>query len=326
MTIPQANRKEALVSIDIVVPLYNEEETVPFLIDRLESVFSQQNSELHHFDRVRYILIDDGSKDKTLAMLRQQKFIRNHAKVISFSRNFGHQAAVSAGVFAMDADITAIIDADLQDPPELILEMLKLWREGYDVVFGQRRRREEGWFKNICYKLFYRIYRLMSPIEVAVDSGDFCIMDRRVVSALNSLPEKLRFLRGLRSWVGFSQVGYEYDRGRRQHGISKYTLRQLYQLATDGIASLSIIPLKVSQFFALCFFFYSFFLFLSTQFNWMHKTPQDILLCLAFSNALSNSIIMLCLYILGAYIGRMYFETKNRPVYIIREIFELPLP
>lgn len=319
-----ANRKDLSVSIDIIVPLFNEEEIIPFLIPRLEAVFSNENSIVHHFNRVRYILVDDGSKDKTLDKIREQKFGRNRAKIISFSRNFGHQAAVSAGIFAMDADITAIIDADLQDPPELVLEMLKLWREGYDVVYGQRKRREEGWFKNICYKLFYRIYRLMSPIEVAVDSGDFCIMDRKVSSAINSLPEKLRFLRGLRSWVGFSQAGYEYDRGRRKQGISKYNFRQLYRLATDGITSLSIVPLKISQFFAFSFFVYSIFLFLSTNLNWTHKTSQDMILDLAFSNSLSNSIILLCLYILGAYIGRMYFETKNRPVYIIREIFELP--
>jgi polyisoprenyl-phosphate glycosyltransferase len=318
------SRKDLSVTLDIVVPLYNEEEIIPLLIERLESVFSQHNSTVYNFSRVRYILVDDGSKDRTLDLLRQQRFSRNRAKIISFSRNFGHQAAVSAGIFAADADITAIIDADLQDPPELALEMLKLWREGYDVVYGQRRRRQEGWFKNICYKIFYRIYRLMSPIEVAVDSGDFCIMDRRVVLALNSLPEKLRFLRGLRSWVGFSQVGFEYDRGRRQQGMSKYSFRQLYRLATDGITSLSIVPLKVSQFFAFTFFCYSIFLFLSTQLNWTHKTPQEILLCLSFANNLSSSIILLCLYILGAYIGRMYFETKNRPVYIIREIFELP--
>jgi len=317
-------RKDLAVSIDIVVPLYNEEEIAPLLIERLESVFSQQNSAIHQFGRVRYILVDDGSKDKTLAILKQQSFSRNRAKIISFSRNFGHQAAVSAGTFAADADITAIIDADLQDPPEMVLEMLKLWREGYDVVYGQRRRRQEGWIKNICYKLFYRIYRLMSPIEIAVDSGDFCIMDRKVVAALNSLPEKLRFLRGLRSWVGFAQVGMEYDRGRRQQGISKYSFHQLYRLATDGIASLSIVPLKISQFFAFSFFCYSIFLFLSIQMNWIHKSPQDVLLYLSFSNNLSNSIILLCMYILGAYIGRMYFETKNRPVYIIREIIEIP--
>jgi dolichol-phosphate mannosyltransferase len=317
-------RKDACVSIDIVVPLYNEEEMVSLLIQRLGSAFSQENGKAHNFSRVRYILVDDGSRDKTLAVLKEQKFSRNRAKVISFSRNFGHQAAVSAGTFSADADITAIIDADLQDPPELVLEMIKLWREGYDVVYGQRRKREEGWFKNTCYKAFYRIYRLMSPIEVAVDSGDFCIMDRRVVTALNSLPEKLRFLRGLRSWVGFAQVGFEYDRGRRQQGISKYTFRQLYHLATDGIASLSIVPLKISQFFAFTFFCYSIYLILSSQLNWLHKSPQDILLCLSFANNLSNCIILLCLYILGAYIGRMYFETKNRPVYIIREIFELP--
>jgi dolichol-phosphate mannosyltransferase len=316
------NRKSICVSLDIVVPLYNEEETVPFLIQRLESVFSEGNSRTHNFSRVRYIIVDDGSKDATLATLKEQRFFRNRAKIISFSRNFGHQAAVSAGTFAADADITAIIDADLQDPPELILDMLKLWREGYDVVYGQRRKRDEGWLKNFCYRFFYRIYRLMSPIEVAVDSGDFCIMDSRVVAAINSLPEKLRFLRGLRSWVGFSQVGLEYDRGRRQQGISKYNFKQLYRLATDGIASLSLVPLKISQFFAFVFFLYSLFLFFFTYFS--RKSTPEILLDLAFANALSNSVILICLYILGAYIGRTYFESKNRPVYIIREIFELP--
>jgi glycosyltransferase involved in cell wall biosynthesis len=318
------HRKDAPVSMDIVVPLFNEQELVRVLFERLQAVFNEANKQKYHLGAVRYIFIDDGSKDETLNILKQQKYDRNKALIISFSRNFGHQAAVSAGIFSSGADITAVIDGDLQDPPELILEMLTLWRQGYDVVYGQKRKRQEGFFKNNCYKLFYRIYQWMSPVEVAVDSGDFCIMDRRVVLALNSLPEKLRFLRGLRSWVGFSQVGYQYDRGRREIGSSKYSFHRLYQLATDGITSLSIMPLKISQLFAFMFMFYSLYLFISAKLNMMHKTQADLILSLSFSNALSNSIILLCLYILGAYIGRMYFETKNRPVYIIKEILELP--
>ena len=317
-------RKNTTLSIDIVVPLFNEQEVVGVLFERLQKVFDQANSQKHNLGTIRYIFIDDGSQDNTLNLLRQQVFDRNKALVISFSRNFGHQAAVSAGVFASDADVTAIIDADLQDPPELILEMLTLWRQGYDVVYGQKRKRQEGFLKNICYKLFYRIYRLMSPVEIALDSGDFCIMGRNVVEALNSLPEKLRFLRGLRSWVGFSQVGYQYDRGRRKLGSSKYTFRQLYRLATDGLTSLSIRPLKVAQSLALLFIFYSIFILISSHLNLAHKSQEDLILYLSFSNAVSNAIILFCLYIFGAYIGRMYFEAKNRPVYIIREIFELP--
>lgn len=312
------------ISCDIVVPIFNEEESIAVLIERLEQTFSNENCQRQGIVKVRYLLIDDGSNDKSIATLRQQPFVYNKARVVSFSRNFGHQAAVSAGIFMSDADVTAVIDADLQDPPEIIVEMIKLWREGYDVVYGQRKTRQEGALKNACYKIFYKILSWMSPIEIAMDSGDFCVMGRNVVGAINGLPEKLRFLRGLRSWVGFSQTGFEYDRPKRQLGTSKYTFRRLYRLATDGIASLSLVPLKIAQLFAFVFFVFLIGIFFVTRFNLLGQSASDTNLFLMYSILMSNCVVLLCLHILGAYIGRTYFEVKNRPTYVIREIFELP--
>lgn len=311
------------INLDIVIPLYNEETVVPFLVRRLEKVFSLKSRKAHKISQVRYLFIDDGSKDNTLTLLKKQVHIKNKARIISFSRNFGHQAAVSAGVFMAEADVTVVIDGDLQDPPEHILDMLALWRQGYDVVYGQRRRRQEELVKTICYKLFYRLYKLLSPIDVPLDSGDFCLMSRRVVTALNSLPEKLRFQRGLRSWVGFSQIGFEYDRDKRWAGKSKYSFKELYNLATEGIAAMSLLPLQISQFFALIFFLFSLSLLLMLRLEMFGNNKTDPVLLLTFSNAISNSLILLSIYILGAYIGRTYLEAKNRPRYIIKEIIDI---
>jgi dolichol-phosphate mannosyltransferase len=286
--------RKSNISLDIIVPVFNEEESVPVLFQRLEQTFSQENLARHRLTRVRYLFIDDGSKDTTVEALRRQNFRSNRAKIVSFSRNFGHQAAVSAGIFLADSDVVAIIDADLQDPPEIIPEMIKLWREGYDVVYGQRKTRQEGAFKNACFKIFYRILSWMSPVEIAVDSGDFCIMGRTVVQAINSLPEKLRFLRGLRSWVGFAQTGFEYDRPRRELGKSKYTFRRLYRLATDGIASLSLVPLKIAQLSAFILFVFLAVIFFAARFHVIGHGLQDTMVLLLYSILISNCVILFC--------------------------------
>ncbi len=317
-------RKDCLVTIDIVIPVHNEEPVIPLLIKRLEDIFCADNLKKHGISKVRYLFIDDGSVDGTLNYLKTKLSINNKAKIISFSRNFGHQAAVSAGIFMADADITAIIDADLQDPPEYILDMLRLWRDEYDVIYGLRKRRNENFFKNVCYKVFYRLYRFLSPVEVPLDSGDFCIMDRKVVDALKSLPEKLRFQRGLRSWVGFSQIGFEYERPRRAAGESKYSLKDLYHLATDGITSMSITPLKVSQFFALIFFLFSLVAVFLLKSNVLKNSGVNPIFILTLIYTAGNAVILFCLYILGAYTGRAYLETKNRPAYIVKENLDIP--
>ncbi len=322
----RGSRRDGKISLDIAIPVYDEEAGIPLLISRLESTFSVENRKAEGLGKVRYIFIDDGSTDNSRSLLVKNTTISNAMRIVSFSRNFGHQAAVSAGVDMSDADVTAIIDADLQDPPELILDMLKLWREGYDVVYGKRKRRNEGMAKNLAYKFFYRLYRFLSPIEIAVDSGDFCIMGSNVVASLKSLTEKLRFQRGLRSWVGFSQVGLEYDRPSRTKGETKYTFRALYQLATDGIASISIVPLKAAQFFSLLFLVITTLVFIAIRLDLHEELEYDPVLIIAFTLLIGNTVILICLYTLAAYIGRTYLEVKNRPSYIIKDMVDVNPP
>jgi len=316
-------RKNVVPDIDIVIPLHNEEKMLPLLVEKLEEIFSSENLGRNKIGSLRYVFIDDGSTDASLDFLKNKLKIANKAKIISLSRNFGHQAAVSAGLSVADSQVVAVIDADLQDPPDNIIDMLKLWRDGYDVIYGLRKRRKEGILKNICYKFFYRIYKFLSPVAVPVDSGDFCIMDKKVVDVLKGFPEKLRFHRGLRAWVGFNQIGFEYERPKRAAGESKYTFKDLYNLATEGITSMSITPLKVSQFFALAFFLFSLIIFLLVRIRFFENTGIDLVFALTLLYAVGNSIILLCLYILGAYVGRSYLEIKNRPTYIISEVLDI---
>ena len=307
-------------SVDIVVPIYNEASVAEILVERLETTFSDENREEHSIGKVCFLFVDDGSSDDTIEKIQRCLAPSSTSRIVRFSRNFGHQAAVSAGLRHSEGDLVAVIDADLQDPPELILDMIEKCREGFDVVYGQRNNRRASPIKKLAYWLFYRIYRYLSPIEVAMDSGDFCLMSRRAVDALNSLPESERFVRGLRSWIGFPQCGIPYDRPERQQGKSKYGFSQLYKLATDGIASLSIRPLKLAQTLAICYFLFS---CIATGFllnRFVDATPMEILvLILLLISLVGNGITMFCIYVLGAYIGRGYLESKRRPVYVVAE-------
>jgi dolichol-phosphate mannosyltransferase len=243
--------------------------------------------------------------------------------VYRLSRNFGHPNAVSAGLDHADADVVAVLDADLQDPPELVLEMLDRWRKGVDVVFAQRRKRKEGVFKRAGYWAFYRLVSLLSDLEIPLDSGDFCLMDRRVVDAMRALPERLRFPRILRTWVGFKQAGIEYDRPERAAGKTKYNFWRLYQLATDGIASSSIRLLRVAQLFSFSFAVLTAILLVGLLFAiGSHADEPESLLILGglILIAGGNFVITTYLYILGAYVGRTYLEAKGRPPYLIMEV------
>ncbi len=315
------NRIDQPVALDVIIPMYNEAEIIPQLLKRLDKTFSPKACKIHKIGRINYCFIDDGSTDNSDLLIKDHLSSRANIKIIQFSRNFGHQAAVSAGIFQSNADVAAVIDADLQDPPELILEMLHKWREGYEVVYAQRVNRKENAFKKFAYWLFYRLYHLMSPIEIPLDSGDFCLISQRVINALNQLPESLRFPRGLRSWVGFSQIGLKYDRPERAAGETKYSFRRLYQLATDGMASLSTRPLKFVQFMALVYFLLSTstipFLF---EYWFEENTTDSLLLLILFFTIFSHGLVLLCIAIMGSYVGRTYLEVKRRPNHIIRDI------
>jgi dolichol-phosphate mannosyltransferase len=308
-------------TLGLVIPVYNEAAMIPLLAERLHHVFNAEVCAQHQLQKVEYIFVDDGSRDDSAQLLTQYFTPGTEATIIRLSRNFGHQAALTAGLDYAQTDLVAIIDADLQDPPEVILTMLEKWREGYDVVYGLRANRKESALKRLAYWIFYRVYGLLSPIDVPLDSGDFCLLSRRVVEQLNRLPERLRFPRGLRSWVGFRQIGVVYDRPARVAGETSYTFGRLYKLATDGIASLSVRPLRLMQALAFAYFIASLvamvILLLRLAFSARQTIEFYILAVLILS---SSGITLLGQYILGAYIGRTYQEVKGRPPYIVQEV------
>lgn len=318
------NREERKITLDIIIPIYNEEEVIPKLASRLSQVFSKASLKGNRILKVNYIFIDDGSSDNSISSifgcLSQNS---NQFKIIQLSRNFGHQAAVTAGIAASESDVVAIIDADLQDPPEVILKMIKKWRLGFDVVYGQRTKRKEGFLKVFLYWLFYRVLNLLTPVKIPLDSGDFCLIGHNVVNVLNSLPETIRFPRGLRSWVGFSQTGVIYERPKRAAGKTKYNFGGLYNLATNGITSLSLRPLKLAQVFAFSYLFFSMICGLLILLDIVFFKRFDLIVLLFSAGFLfSNSIILFCIYILGAYIGRTYVETKARPNHIVKRVID----
>ncbi len=312
--------RHSWVSLDIVIPVLNEEKVLGALFTRLGDVFSSANLARDQIRTVRYLLVDDGSHDGSAQVIAQGIERGLPALLVRFSRNFGHQAAVSAGIDLSRADLVAVIDADLQDPPELISKMIERWREGFDVVYGQRRRRKEGLLKVGGSWLFYRLVAFLADIKVPLDSGDFCLMDSRVVRHLRELPEKLRFPRGLRAWVGFRQTGVEYDRPERQGGRSKYTFAKLYRLATDGVISSSVRPLQAAQVFSVSYLLMTALLGLLL----LLRPPQLGLspwILLGYLLIITGNLVQVfCIYILGAYVGRTYLEVKGRPSYVVMEV------
>jgi dolichol-phosphate mannosyltransferase len=312
----------AALTLDLIIPLYNEAEVLDLLFETLDQTFNRETLAARNIADVRYILVDDGSSDSTARIVSERIRAGASATLYRLSRNFGHANAVSAGLDHATADLVAVLDADLQDPPSVVLEMIDKARDGYNVVYGQRRKRKENILKRAGYWTFYRLVALLSDIKVPLDSGDFCLIDRHVVAALRALPERLRYPRVLRAWVGFRQVGVEYDRPKRQAGSTKYTMRKLYRLATDGIASASIRPLKIAQvssfLFGLLAIVLMFVLILMLAGPLRTTFPLPFLL-VSLLIAGGHALTMLCLYVFSAYLGRMYLEVKGRPPYIIME-------
>lgn len=299
--------------------MWNEEEVLDILFERLGTVFSPDRLEKAKVRSVRYVFVDDGSQDGSARLVAKRIEEGWPCVLIRLSRNFGHQNAVSAGLDHAQADLIAVVDADLQDPPEVILEMIDRWREGYDVVYGQRRNRKEGLLRRSGYWLFYRLVAFLADIKVPLDSGDFGLMDRRVARKICELPEKLRFPRGLRAWVGFPQTGVEYDRPYRQAGRSKYTFLKLYRLATDGVISSSVRPLQAAQVFGVSYLVITLGLglLLLVRPTQLEIPPWTLLSYLLIITG--NMVQVFCIYILGAYVGRTYLEAKGRPAYVIME-------
>lgn len=312
-------KNKAYKSVSVIVPVYNEEGTIPEMAKRLCDVLDEieEPSEI--------IFINDGSRDASMELVKGLCQKNSRIKAVAFSRNFGHQIAVTAGLDHCNGDCAIIIDADLQDPPELIPEMIGKWNQGYEVVYAKRIRRQgESFLKRATASAFYRIVKKMTNIDIPVDTGDFRLIDRRVVDALKAMPERNRFVRGMVSWLGFRQTGIEYTRHERFSGSSHYPMARMLKFAITGITSLSYIPLQLATWFGFIVsgasFLYGLYALYLKYFT--DKTIQgwtSLMMVIVFL----GGIQLITLGIIGEYIGRMYEEIKQRPVYVVNEKINL---
>ncbi|MBS1250899.1 MAG: putative glycosyltransferase [Chloroflexi bacterium] len=299
----------------IVAPIYNESENLPELFRRVREVMESTGKTWE------LVLVDDGSTDGSTDLMRELAEEDPRVRPVIFARNFGHQIAVTAGMDYSRGDAVVIIDADLQDPPEVILDMIAKWREGYEVVYAVRAEREgESWFKLLTAATFYRLIQRITDVDIPLDTGDFRLLDRKVVDVMGQMRERHRFLRGMSSWVGFKSVGVEYQRSERFAGETKYPLRKMLKFASDAITSFSYFPLQVATYIG----------FAAAGFSSL-AIPVVIALRLAGSRAFfgqASTLIavlflggvqLISLGILGEYIGRLYDEAKGRPLYVVRD-------
>lgn len=307
----------APVELSVVVPLYCEASNIDYLFKRLEAV-------LHRLGRsYEIVCVDDGSYDDTLRDLQTHRQRNPRIKIVALSRNFGKELALTAGIDYATGAAVIPIDADLQDPPELIERLVAKWREGYDVVYAKRRTREgETWLKQTTANAFYRVMERMSKVPIPRDTGDFRLLDRRVVEVLKQLPERTRFMKGLFAWVGYRQAEVLYDREPRYSGQTKWNYWRLWNFAIDGIASFSLAPLRVWSYigivFALLSFLYGTFLFLRTLWYGIDVPGYASLMVAVL---FLGGVQMVSLGILGEYLGRVYEEVKGRPLYLVRDTF-----
>lgn len=304
--------------ISVVVPCYNEQEVFAETYRRLTETLKGLDSNIYDYE---IIFVNDGSKDTTLQMINDVVKSDPKVKGINFARNFGHQIAITAGLDNCKGDAAVVIDADLQDPPHVILEMVKKWEDGFDVIFGKRRERAgESFFKLLTAKYFYRFINRLSDVDIPLDTGDFRLMDRKALDQFLSMRETYRFVRGMVAWIGFNQTFIEYDRESRFAGTTKYPLKKMLRLASDAILSFSNTPLKVATFvgfitsiIAFVGILYALYMRLFTKYFVEGWT------LLMISVLLIGGIILLVLGIIGEYVGRIYGEIKKRPLYIIKD-------
>jgi glycosyltransferase involved in cell wall biosynthesis len=305
--------------ISVAIPLHNEESIVPELLQRLGAVLDSLPGGPHEM-----IFADDGSTDSTLALLEAAANDDPRIVVVSLSRNYGHQSAISAALDFTSGDATVVMDGDLQDVPEVIPEFVQRFLEGYDVVYAQRIRRKEPWPLRLCYFVFYRAMAKLSDVRLPLDSGDFSLMSRRVVEQLRRMPEHHRYLRGMRTWVGFKQAGIQVERAERHSGKSKYSFRRLLRLASDGIFAFSIVPIRATAALGVVvigastlYTLYSIY----AKFV-LHQSPQGFTALMSMMTFLSGTLLLF-LGIIGEYVGRIYEEIKGRPHYVIGRVVGL---
>lgn len=300
--------------ISIIIPVYNEELNIATLYSRLKAISKQMQKSFE------FVFVNDGSKDDSLNIIKRLEIQDSSVKYIDFSRNFGHQIAVTAGIDFCTSSVAVIIDSDLQDPPELIAEMYAKYKEGYNVVYAKRRdRKGENWFKKLTAKVFYRILRFITSIDIPLDTGDFRLIDRKIIDGLKQMPERTKFLRGQISWLGFKQAYVEFDRDERKFGQTGYPLKKMMKFAMDGITSFSDFPLKMVTrigflvscfaFLVIIYAFYSYFFLNRVISGWTS---------LIISTMFIGGIQLISVGIIGEYISRINNDVRKRPIYVIQ--------
>jgi polyisoprenyl-phosphate glycosyltransferase len=313
-TVMQARRSDAIL-YSIVIPVYNEAEVLPSLYNRLTRVMEGL------VEPYEIIFVNDGSRDDSTALLRDFQDRDARVKFLSFSRNFGHQIAITAGLDYSSGQAAVVMDADLQDPPEVIPRLIEQWRKGYDIVFAVRAKRQgEGFFKRATAALFYRLFRRMAATEIPLDAGDFRLMSRRAVEALQSIRERNRFIRGLAGWIGFRQTAVTYVRDVRQAGETKYPLKKMLRFALNGLLSFSVVPLQLASYLgflisSIGFFYIVYAIGLKLFTDRVVLGWTSVMVAVLFL----GGVQLISLGIIGEYIGRIYDEVKQRPLYVVDE-------
>jgi glycosyltransferase involved in cell wall biosynthesis len=304
-------------SISLAIPVYNEELLAAELIRRASAVLDELPGGPHEM-----VVVDDGSLDRTLEILEAAAEKDTRLVVIALSRNFGHQTALAAALDYVSGDVTVMLDGDLQDPPEAIPTLLNYYREGYDVVYARRIKRQESWWLRACYYLFYRLISALSSTQLPLDAGDFGLMSRRVIEEIKRMPEHHRYLRGMRAWVGFRQIGISIERSAREAGTTKYSPLRLVKLASDGIFAFSIVPLRAAALLGALAIALSILYSLYALFAkfWLGSPQGFTALILAIT--FLGGVNLFFLGIIGEYIGRIYEEAKGRPHYVIRKLVD----
>lgn len=299
--------------LSVAIPVHNEESVLPELLRRVRTVLDSVPGGPHEI-----LFVDDGSTDRTFQMLEEAAREDSRISAISLSRNFGHQAAITAALDHVVGDAVVVMDGDLQDIPEVIPQFVEKYQQGFEVVYGQRVRRKEPLLLRICYFVFYRMMARLSDIQLPLDSGDFGLMSRRVVDHVKKMPEHHRYLRGMRSWVGYRQTGLPVERAERHSGKSKYSAMRLLKLAFDGIFAFSIVPIRAAALFGgLVMVLSTLYVLYSVYAKlFLHESPQGFTALIVAVTFLSG-IVLFFLGVIGEYVGRIYEETKARPHYVV---------
>lgn len=311
---PQADIERHLSTLSLVIPVFNESGNLCELVARVRKVLDHMQLDY------KLIFVDDGSTDDTAAIINTLNQSDPRIAMISLSRNFGHQAAISAGLEFATGEAVVIMDGDLQDPPEILNKMIDLWKQGSDVVYAVRRKRKESLFNRAAYSLYYRILQRLSNVKIPLDSGDFSLLSSKVVQVICECKERSRFTRGIRSWAGFNQVALEYERDARFSGKTKYGFFKLWKLGMDGIFAFSITPLRLSIYLGLALIFISFiYIIYAIGARIMGGATPPGWASLIVAMLFMGSIQLLMIGIVGEYVARTYEETKQRPLFVIRQ-------